>query len=119
MSTRTQRQSSLLSLSEVKQIVDDIPLGRVDPQQVFQVAKRVFEGGGVQQRFQELCISGAPYTSFPSEGEGPQTVRQVTALLGHLDTIHIGSLEPSACGCFISAAPGSAKSRQSFEPART
>ena len=64
-------------------------------------------GGGVQQRFQELCVSGAPYTSFPSEGEGPQTVRQVTALLGHLDTIHIGSLKPSACGCFIPAAPGS------------
>ena len=54
MSTRTQRQSSLLSLSEVKQIVDDIPLGRVDPQQVFQVAKRVFDGEGVQRRSQEL-----------------------------------------------------------------
>ena len=48
MSTRTQRQSSLLSLSEVKQIVDGIPLGRVDPKQVAQVAKRVFEGEGVQ-----------------------------------------------------------------------
>ena len=34
-------------------------------------------------------------------------MRQVTALLGHLDTIHIGSLKPSACGCFIPAAPGS------------
>ena len=65
-------------------------------------------GGGFSSgRFQELGISGAPYTSFPSEGEGPQTVRQVTALLGHLDTIHIGSLKPSACGCFISGAPGS------------
>ena len=107
MSTRTQRQSSLSSLSEAKQIVDGIPLGQVDPEQVVQVARRVYEGGGVQRRFQELCISGAPYTSFPSEGDGPQTVRQVTALLGHLDTIHIGSLKPSACGCFISAAPGS------------
>ena len=107
MSTRTQRQSSLSSLSEAKQIVDGIPLGQVDPEQVVQVARRVYEGGGVQRRFQELCISGAPYTSFPSEGEGPQTVRQVTALLGHLDTIHIGSLKPSACGCFIPAAPGS------------
>ena len=87
MSTRTQRQSSLLSLSEVKQIVDGIPLGRVDPEQVARVAKRVFEGGGVQQRFQELCVSGAPYTSFPSEGEGPQTVRQVTALLGNTSLI--------------------------------
>ena len=51
MSTRTQRQSSLLSLSEVKQIVDDIPLGRVDPKQVALLAERVFgwsqsDGGG-------------------------------------------------------------------------
>ena len=107
MSTRTQRQSSLSSLSEAKQIVDGIPLGPVDPKQVVQVARRVYEGGGVQRRFQELCISGAPYTSFPSEGDGPQTVRQVTALLGHLDTIDISSLKPSACGCFIPAAPGS------------
>ena len=107
MSTRTQRQSSLSSLSEAKQIVDGIPLGQVDPEQVVQVARRVYEGGGVQRRFQELCISGAPYTSFPSEGDGPQTVRQVTALLGHLDTIDISSLKPSACGCFIPAAPGS------------
>ena len=107
MSTRTQRQSSLSSLSEAKQIVDGIPLGQVDPEQVVQVARRVYEGGGVQRRFQELCISGAPYTSFPSEGDGPQTVRQVTALLGHLDTIDISSLKPSACGCLIPAAPGS------------
>ena len=78
--------------------------GSTHIEQVARVAKRVFEGGGVQQRFQELCVSGAPYTSFPSEGEGPQTVRQVTALLGHLDTIHIGSLKPSACGCIFPAA---------------
>ena len=44
MSTRTQRQSSLSSLSEAKQIVDGIPLGQVDPEQVVQVAKRVYEG---------------------------------------------------------------------------
>ena len=46
MSTRTQRQSSLSSLSEAKQIVDGIPLGQVDPKQVVQVARRVYEGGG-------------------------------------------------------------------------
>ena len=40
MSTRTQRQSSLLSLSEVKQIVDDVSLGQVDPTQVAQVAPK-------------------------------------------------------------------------------
>ena len=46
MSTRTQRQSSLSSLSEAKQIVDGIPLGQVDPEQVVQVARWVQRAGG-------------------------------------------------------------------------
>ena len=64
----------------------------------------VNEGDDALAEYVGLCLYAAlwyiraPYTSFPSEGEGPQTVRQVTALLGHLDTIHISSLKPSACG---------------------
>ena len=38
MSTQTQRQSSLRSLSEVTQIVRGAPLGQVDPLQVRQAA---------------------------------------------------------------------------------
>ena len=99
MSTQTQRQSSLRSLSEVTQIVRGAPLGQVDPVQVRQAAVRVAQGGGVQRRFRELRIPVPPSASFPAEGDEPAVVRGVIALLGQLDTISTDSLQPHGCGC--------------------